>query len=430
MLDPLGCLEKWRRKFGDPFTIGRAHAHPWIFFGQPEAIKTIFRSPPETFVEPRGGDKILKAIVGNKSLLRLAGESHREERRMFMPHFQMARLIDRVPEMLGIFASATRKWCPGHSFQVRPFTQGVTLQVICDILFGPRGGADRVAEIETVFSRFMDYLSPLPRSMALTWCPMHPCIFPNPWSGFRRRLAPVDRLVREEIAERRARRDAPDGALVGVMIHHRYPDGSNMPDVAIRDEVMTMLFAGHETTASALAWALYLANSESSVQTHLLEEINALAHDASAKDILSLPYLSAVVLETLRLFPGPIVTPRILRKPLEIGGYEWPEGTTIVPCVQLTHHLENVYPDPWKFEPSRFLESKFSPAEFWPFGDGHRKCIGMQLAVMEMKLALFSIMREWNLEPCSKSDPKPVRRGGLIAPSSDMRLRVVSKRFA
>lgn len=429
MLDPLGCLEKWRRKFGDPFTLGAKSNQPWVFCGQPDAVKAIYRPAPDTFVEPRGGDKILKAMMGEGSLFRLAGERHREERKMLTPYFHAAGLLRLAPAILEIFESARSQWQPGYEFTVRDFTQQITLRVICRMIFGERKSI-RVERIESSFSSFMDYLSPLYRSLALTWWPMRPRVFPNPWRDFYRRLAPVDQLLREEISSHRAYQSQSEAsdALVDGMIEHRYSDGSAMSDSTIKDEIMTMLFAGHETTASALAWALYLVISNEAVHEQLIEELDHIPPAIEIKDMLELPYLSAVVSETLRLHPGPIITARVLKKPLEVGGYQLPPGTMVVPCVQLTHHDAAIYPDPWHFDPSRFLTSKFSPAEFWPFGDGHRKCVGAQLATIEMKLALFSILREWNLEPCSKSDPKPVRRGGLIAPSSDMRLRVVSKR--
>lgn len=195
--------------------------------------------------------------------------------------------------------------------------------------------------------------------------------------------------------------------------------GQPMTDEELRDELMTLLVAGHETTASALTWALYWIHHLPDVHDKLLYELNTLSDNADPSAISRLPYLTAVCQETLRIYPITLTTfVRVLKSPLELMGYEFEAGTALVPCVYLTHQREDLYPEPKRFKPERFLERQFSPYEYFPFGGGNRRCIGIALAQLEMKLVLATIVSRFQLALTDSRPVKPVRRGLTIAAST------------
>ncbi|GAB1544985.1 hypothetical protein NUACC21_76610 [Scytonema sp. NUACC21] len=191
----------------------------------------------------------------------------------------------------------------------------------------------------------------------------------------------------------------------------------------LRDELMTLLVAGHETTASALTWAFYWLSRLPEVRDKVLEELDTLGDDPDPSTISKLPYLTATCQETLRIYPVAITaSPRIVRSPIEIMGYNLPVGTIVFPSVYLAHHREEVYPQPKQFKPERFLERQFSPYEYLPFGGGTHRCIGMAFALYEMKLVLATILSSFQLSAANKRPTRPVRRGLTLVPSEGMQM--------
>ena len=205
--------------------------------------------------------------------------------------------------------------------------------------------------------------------------------------------------------------------------------GQPMTDEELRDELMTLLMAGHETTASALTWALYWVYHLPEVHDKLLHELNPLGNDAHPYEIAKLPYLTAVCQETLRIYPVAITAFfRIPKEPFQVMGYEFEAGTGLIPCIYLTHHREDIYPEPKRFRPERFLERQFSQYEYLPFGGGNRRCIGLAFAQFEMKLVLATIVSRFQLALVDRRPVKPVRRGLTVAPPGGMRMVVTSER--
>ena len=303
--------------------------------------------------------------------------------------------------------------------------QEITLKVILQTVFGIQTG-DRYDEIRQLLTALLDSIgSPLTSSILF-----YPGLRKNwgkfsPWGRFLWSKQRVNELLTQEIQERRQENNLDRQDILSLLLSATDEDGQPMTDEEITDELMTLLVAGHETTASALSWALYWLHYLPLVRDKLLVELSTLGDNPSPLDIVSLPYLSAVCAETLRIYPIVLTTfPRILKKPLDLMGYHFTPGTVLNPCVYLVHRREDIYPQADKFKPERFLDRSYGVYEYFPFGGGNRKCIGMGLAMMEMKLTIAAIMSCYELALISDRPLKPVRRGFTVAPPGNFQLKV------
>ncbi|HEY9846759.1 MAG TPA: cytochrome P450, partial [Candidatus Caenarcaniphilales bacterium] len=251
----------------------------------------------------------------------------------------------------------------------------------------------------------------------------------SPWGRFLRLKQQIDQLLIAEIQSRRKQADPNRDDILSLLLAARDEAGEAMTDEELRDELLTLLFAGHETTASALAWALYWIDHLPEVQSKLLQELNTLPPDSDPSATARLPYLTAVCQETLRIYPIAINTfPRVTKSSIEIMGYQFEPGTILLPSIYLTHQREDIYPQPKQFKPERFLEKQFSAYEYLPFGGGNRRCIGLAFAQFEMKLVLATILSRYELKLASNRPVKPTRRGLTVAPPGNMRMVVTQKR--
>lgn len=239
----------------------------------------------------------------------------------------------------------------------------------------------------------------------------------------------INRLIYAEIADRRRAFDPTRSDILTLLLSARDEAGEAMSDEELRDELMTLLVAGHETTATALTWAMYWIHTIPSVKQKLLAELDALDNRADPGTIAKLPYLNAVCSETLRIYPvGFIAQLRIVQSPISVAGYPFAAEDVLIPCIYLVHHRSDLYPEPNQFRPERFLERQFSPYEYLPFGGSNRRCIGAAFALFEMKLVLATILRQYELELDEPNPVKPVRRGVTIAPNSPMPMKFVQHR--
>ncbi|NET73234.1 MAG: cytochrome P450, partial [Sphaerospermopsis sp. SIO1G2] len=240
----------------------------------------------------------------------------------------------------------------------------------------------------------------------------------SPWGQFLRTREEIYQLLYEEIQERKENPDSSRNDILSLMMSARDENGEAMTDVELRDELMTLLFAGHETTASTLTWAFYWIHHLPNVREKLLRELNQLDENSDPNEIYLLPYLTAICQETLRIYPIAMITfPRMVKTPTTIMGHEFLPGTLLAPCIYLTHHRPDLYPEPNKFKAERFLENQYSQYEYLPFGGGNRRCIGMAFAMFEMKLVLATVMSQMDLKLLDHISVKPVRRGITLAPS-------------
>lgn len=429
---PLETLEARTKAYGDNYRVTQPDAKPaLVYFSSPDALEAIFTAKLEQLSAGRS-NQILAALLGEQGIVLLEGAAHQRQRQLLMPPFHGDRMRAYAQTIAQITHQTTEPWTIGTTFALRPMMQSISLQVILKAVFGLEGG-QRYQQLQQLLSDMLDgFGSPLGamflfyRFLQKDWGAW------SPWGRFLRLRQQIDELLYAEIAERRRQGDSTRTDILALLMAARDPEGQPLSDVELRDELVTLLFAGHETTASALAWALYWIGYLPSVRTQLLAEIDALTANHDNPDpmaISRLPYLSAVCQETLRLYPIAISAfARVVKQPMQVAGYLLEPGTVIIPSIYLAHQRAAVYPEPKQFRPERFLERQFSPYEYLPFGGGDRRCIGSAFALFEMKLVLFELLSHWELRLINRQPVRPMRRGLTMAPSNRLRMQVTGKR--
>jgi cytochrome P450 family 110 len=430
IMTPLEFLHKYERECGDTFTVNMSGGFEGaIFTSNPAAIQQLLTSDTKQFSAPGETNQILQPFIGKNGVILLDGSEHRQRRQLVMPSFHGDKVRLYTDLMRKITQDTIANWQIGETINVREQMQSISLSIILQTVFGLYRG-DRYDEIR---EQLIDLLTLVesPLSSGLLFFPSLQLDLGawSPWGKFLRRRELLDRLIYAEITERRAEERSNRSDILSLLIDSQDADGNGMNDEELRDELMTLLFAGHETTATALAWAIYWINYLPEVKEKLLAEIATVDPQADAMAIGKLPYLSAVCSETLRIYPvGMLTFPRLTKEPLSFQGYDLPEHTMVVGCIYLTHHREDIYPEPDKFKPERFLNRQFSPYEYFPFGGGARRCIGMALAQLELKLVLFEAIANCQLQLTGELPVAPVRRGVTLGPKGGVTAKVVGKR--
>jgi cytochrome P450 len=428
---PLNYYQDDLKRYGDIYQLGGKTSPGFIVISNPKAIKEIFTANPELF-ETGKGNRVLQFLVGEKSLLLLDGESHQRQRRLLMPPFHgeclqlYSKLISEITEQV------TDQWQVGKPFRVRPYMQEITLRVILQAVFGLSREGKRYEELRQLLSSLLDTISsPFSSSLIFfeslqkDWGPL------SPWGRFLRLKQQVQQLIYEEIKERREQGKQDGKDVLSLLLLARDENGQEMSDRELHDELMTLLIAGHETTASALVWGLYWIHYLPEVENKLVKELDSLQENITESTILQLPYLGAIVAETLRIYPIATGTfTRILKSPMEIMGYQFEAGTAFGISIYGTHRREDLYPQPQSFRPERFLERQYSAYEYLPFGGGNRYCLGAALAQMEMKLVLAKIVSRFQLKLKLNRPLQPVRRGLTLAPPSSFQMIVTDLKLA
>ncbi len=421
---PLEYLEDYYRIYGDIFAVGQNRPPAVVYVNHPDGIQQIFAAEPDRFRSGSGG-QVLRFLLGDASLVVLDGDRHLQRRRLLMPPFHGERLRVYHQLICQITQRATASWQTGQTFQVRTLMQEITLSVILQAVFGLQEG-DRFNQLKSLLSQMLDALgSPLAASLIFFPALQKDWGAWSPWGRFVRLKQQVDDLIYQEIRERKATGLSDRADILSLLMSARDEAGQPMQEVELRDELMTLLTAGHETTASALTWALYWVHALPEVETKLRAELQQLGDHPDPAEIARLPYLTAVCQETLRIYPITLTTGvRVLTTPMEILGYELPAGTVLFPCTYLVHHNPQLYPQSKQFRPDRFLERQFAPYEFLPFGGGLRYCIGAALALLEMKLVLATLLQHWQFGLIDHRPIKPVRRSLTMAPPAGLSMKV------
>lgn len=419
---PIQYLEDFAKIYGDNFTVWGSRNTHLVYFSHPQAIEEIFTANPNLF-QTGGGGGLLKILLGDNSLILLDGDRHQEQRQLLTPPFHGERMRTYGQAIREITQQVSNEWKIGKPFNIRESMQEITLRTILRVVFGVDEGV-RFQELRQLLTSLLDIIGSSLMSSAFFFSFMQKDLGAwSPWGRVLRLLQKIDQLIYELIQERRAESEQNRQDILSLLISAHYDDGQPMSDQELRDELMTMLVAGHETTASALTWAFYWLDRLPEVREKLLLELNTLGINPEPSNVAKLPYLTAVCQETLRIYP--IVINgflRIAKSPVEIMGYKLPKGTAIAPSIYLAHHRPEVYPQPEEFKPERFLEKQFSQYEYLPFGGGNRRCIGLAFAQYEMKIALATILSQFQLSLVNKRPVLPVRRGLTLAAPSGMRM--------
>jgi cytochrome P450 family 110 len=348
----------------------------------------------------------------------LSGDRHRRMRQLLMPPFHGERMRAYGQLIRDITEEVMSERAAGKDFPVRKSMQKISMRVILRAVFGLTEGS-RYQQLESLLGTLLDRMGN-PLSVSLLFFPgLRQDFGPlSPWGSFVRNRQEIDQLIYEEIADRRSHPDASRNDILTLLLSARDDAGEALTDLELREELMTLLVVGHETTATAITWALYWIHKLPTVRKKLLNELQASEGPLDPGALFRLPYLNAVCCETLRIYPVGLLTfPRITRSRLELMGFALEPGTIVVGCIYLTHHREDVYPDPDVFRPERFLERRYSPFEYLPFGGGVRRCIGMAFAQFEMKLVISTILSGFELALAGSSSVRPMRRGVTSGPS-------------
>jgi len=394
MTRPLPYMERCRRRYGDVFTMRIAQEGTWVFLADPDAVREVFTGDPTVF-HAGEANRILRPWLGANSVLLLDEAPHLAQRRLLLPPFHGERMQRYGALMTEIAERNVERWPVEQPLRVWPQMQAVTLDIIVRTIFGVEEG-ERMDRLRDRLRRGAEMTTAWPTMLAMALAGPDRV---GASRAFRRRIAPIDEVV---FAEIRRRREAPDLAerddILSMLLLARHEDGSPMSDQELRDELMTLLIAGHETTATSLAWAV----------ERLLRHPGAMARLRDGDE----DYLDAVVKETLRLRPVLPVVVRLLKAPVRIGGWDLPAGVTVTPCIHLIHRRPDVYPEPERFRPERFLERPAGTYTWLPFGGGVRRCLGASFAQFEMKAVLRVIAGARRLRPVHEA-PEPVRRRAI-----------------
>jgi cytochrome P450 len=428
IIRPLQTLEHRAKRYGDTFRIFGNKVPPYIYFSNPEALKVILTAPEEQigYVDAA---KIFKPLVGENSLLVLTGTSHQRQRQLLMPPFHGERMRTYGQTICNITTEVISQVPLEQCFAVRPIMQDITLSIMLKTIFGLSKGG-RYDEIKRLLLSLLNlFSSPLNSVFLFLPALQKDWGVLSPWGRLLQLKQHIDKILIAEIQERRKQLDYNHDDILTLLLGARDEVGQAMTDDELKDELITLLFAGYENTASALAWALYSINSLTTVKAKLLSEIDTIKPDFKPSAIAQMPYLNAICQETLRLYPITLSGfPRLVKQHIRLMGYELEPGTVLIASIYLVHQREDLYPNPKQFKPERFLERQFSPYEFFPFGGGSRRCIGSAFAQYEMKLVLATIMSRWNLKLVHHSPIKPVRLGLNLAPPKHLRLVVTGVR--
>ncbi len=431
---PYDYLDECAEKYGDTFTMHLFGFEPLVFLSDPQAIKEIFAADAKQF-EAGKSQAILKPLVGDNSLLVLDGERHRRDRKLLMPPFHGAKVKAYADTICEITQEIASSWQPGSELLASEVMPEITLEVILQTVFGLREG-DRYGQIKSLLVKLLDLTgSPLSASMIFFRWFQQDWGSWSPWGKVVRLRQQVYDLLQAEIDQRRAHADTTHSNtgenlegddVLSLLLLVRDEDGQPMSDIELKDELITMLMAGHETTATALTWAMYWIHKLPDVKAKLMAELESLGKNADSMAIASLPYLTAVASETLRIYPiAPIAAPRISTETVTINGHTFPPNTYLAPAIYSVHHRSDLYPDPKEFKPERFLEKQFSSSEFIAFGGGSRRCLGYALAKLELNLVLATLLTRHSFELANDDPVTPRRRGVVLATSNGVPLTLL-----
>ncbi|WP_254563357.1 cytochrome P450 [Oscillatoria sp. HE19RPO] len=431
VMNPVGYMEANVRRYPDLFkaeVVG--FGDTLVFVSHPQAIQYILTHDNKQLSVPGKVNQIVEPLLGEYSVIMLEGDRHRRQRQLLMPPFHGDRMRS-YGEMIREIAATVMSQVPtSQPFLARAMMSEISSQVMLKTVFGLDVAGENYHQIKHLMTSMLDVFNTPAASGLLFFKQLQVDLGRwSPWGYFLRIREQIDKLLYAEIANRRQQDLSDRLDILSLLMSARDAEGEAMTDKELRDELLTLLFAGYETTASAMSWGLYWIHALPEVKNRLREEIASLGDNPALMDIFNLPYLTAVCNEVLRLYPVAMLTfPRRVEEPMELLGYSLKAGTDLVGCIYLLHHREDLYPDSYQFKPQRFLERQFSPYEFMPFGGGKRRCIGAALAVYEMKLALATILSGYDLKLAEKGPVKPQRRGVTLSPAGGIKMIKVGDR--
>ena len=406
-----------RRRYGKVFTIRAAMAPPMVYVSDPAEIKKVFAGDPSIF-HAGEANAMLGGLLGDTSVLVIDDDVHRERRRLMLPPFHRDAVARQAGLMAEIAATNIAGWSVGRPFAVAPKMSEITLEVILRTVIGASDPA-RLAALRAVMPKLLNV--GLWASFAIARPELQRRRL---WRALRDRMQEADRLLYAEIAERRADPNLAERTdVLAMLVRATEEDGRALSDRELRDQLMTLLVAGHDTTATGLSWTLERLTRHPTI-------LDKAVQAADAEDSAGDEYLDAVAKETLRIRPVVFDVGRVLKEPVELAGYQLPAGVMVVPAIGLVHSDSQVYPDAERFDPDRMVGATLSPTTWFPFGGGNRRCLGATFAMVEMRVVLREILRRVELATTTAPSETQRVKHVIMVPRNGGRIRVRAHRQA
>jgi cytochrome P450 len=418
LLRPISFMESCRRRYGETFSVSfLGFERPLVMLSDPEAIRALYTAHEHGL--PPGRSVALLPVMGPGSVLLLEGSEHLARRKLMLPPFHGERMRSYEATVREVTERELDSWSDGNTFAIHPRMQAITLDVILKAVFGVTDPARSARLRERLPLLLGDTASPALQFRVLLARRLGRG---DPLAGLRELLVEIDELLLAEIAERRSDpATAEREDILSLLVAARFEDGSEMSDREVRDQLVTLLLAGHETTATALAWTFDLLLRNPATLARLTAEVDAGVQDT---------YLRAVISESLRLRPVVPLAGRRLASDLNVDGLSLPAGTDVTPAIWLTHTRADLYPEPYAFRPERFLEDSPTTYGWVPFGGGIRRCLGAAFAEMEMRVVLETILQRRVLSSVSSRAERVTRRNVTFSPRNGTRVRSSRRRNA
>lgn len=419
---PIPWMETCARRYGETFTLRSPSSPPMVFTSDPAVIKQVFSGDPKQFHAGKA-NIFLKPFLGENSLLVLDEKPHMRQRKLLLGPLHGERMQAYGETMRRITDRVIDGWPLGRPFPLQDETQAITLDVILETVFGMGAGAQQ-GRVRELLQRFVTFGTGTPLAILMVRADgeirgrrLQRALGPlSPITAFERLLAQLDEALYGEIHRRRAAGPEAREDVLALLLGARDEAGQPMSDIEIRDQLLTLLSAGHETTATALTFVVRSFIEHPEVLAEVRAEIDRVVGDGDlVARIQQLEYLDATIKEALRLRPVAPVVGRVLAEPMQLGPWNLPAGVMVVPTVYLAHRRPEAWKDPEKFDPRRFLDGKPTPAEYFPFGGGVRRCIGAAFATYEMKMVLGQLVRRTRIEGVPGYRPRIIRRSFTFA---------------
>lgn len=413
MRDPFPLMLRLSKQYEDPFTCPLLGQDPMVLTWSPGGVSEVWSAEPNTFAP--GTSDALAVIVGQGSIFLKRGDGHRRARKLLMPPFHGERMRAYGNLMYEIAERWARTIEPGQPRPILEITQSITLDIIVEAIFGVRREA-HVAELRKGIVELVDAFNPLIAGFRFMQRDFGGF---GPWAKFRKRADALQALMRAQIE---AKREAPGEDILSLLLAVRDEGGNSLPEQEIMEQLLSFVVAGHETTATSLAWAMYEIHRSEPVRARVESELTSVELRNAPDKLAKSPYLQAIANETLRMHPPVPIVPRRCARPFTLGNYTLPEGTNLGVAIYLAHHREETFPSPFEFRPERFLERSYSPFEFIPFGGGARRCLGAAFASYELPIVLGALLSRGRF---ALDEPRPVGnafRIGTFGPATGVRM--------
>jgi cytochrome P450 len=400
-------------RYGEVFTLRVTSVGTMVYLADPADIKEVFAGDPSIF-HAGEANSMLSGLLGDSSVLVIDDDVHADRRRLMLAPFKRQAVNRQAAAMADIAAANVADWPVGTDFAVAPRMSQITLEVILRTVIGASDPA-RLAALRKVMPRLLN-LSPF-ETLAIADARLQRR---RPWRGVRVRIEEADRLLYAEIADRRADPDlAARTDVLAMLVRAASEDGRTMTDRELRDQLMTLLVAGHDTTATGLSWALEQLTRHPAI----LDKAVRAAKASAAGDAAGDEYLDAVAKETLRIRPVVFDVGRILTEPVDLAGYRLPAGVMVVPGIGLVHASADQYPDPDRFDPDRMLGATLGPTTWFPFGGGNRRCLGATFAMVELRVVLREVLRRVELCTTTAAAERQRVKHVILVPHRGARIR-------